>query len=368
MASIYNAALETLRAKKRGVMISIIHRKGSAPRKEGAHLFLETTGRIIGTIGGGGLEAEALKIAKRVSCGTGGHLQSFSLVEGDDPSDMVCGGNVTLLFEPVLPENLPIYEFVTRRMENHEPSCIVTGLERGGATSLSARIGTKGVVAPDDFLPFFPEIPVEFEERLVGWARLHLKEGRRPLRVLDNTLAGIDTRPRPCDLFVFEMIRFFPRLIIFGGGHLAQALARIAAICGFSVEVVDDREDFANEALFPDAQKVLCLPEFAEIPLFIPFDSRTFVVIATRGHRYDEEVLHQVLSRQVPYIGMVGSRSKNRIVFERLQKRGVSAAELDQVHAPIGLSIHSDTPEEIAVSIMAEIIKIKAEQPLGKLS
>jgi len=367
MRSIYNSVLETLHAKKRGVMISIIHRKGSVPRKNGAHLFFETSGRTAGTIGGGGLEAEALKIAKRISRGSSGHLQSFSLVEGDDPSDMVCGGNVTLFFEPVFPKDLPFYEFIARRLENQEASCLVTGLERESA-SQSIHISTKGIVTPNNFLPFSPEIPDFLENRLVEWARLHLEKGKGPLHILDNTLAGIDTRVHPCDLFVFEMIRFFPRLIVFGGGHLSQALVRIAAICGFSVEVIDDREDFADKSLFPDAQKVLCLPEFRGIPSFIMFNSRTFVVIATRGHRYDEEVLRQVLPRQVSYIGMVGSRSKNRIVFDRLQKQGVTPAELERVHAPIGLPIYSDTPEEIAVSIMAEIIKIKAEQPSEKSS
>jgi len=361
MESIYDQILQTLKKRQHGTLASIIHRKGSVPRREGAHLFLTGKNEVIGTIGGGGLEAEVIKIAREVCIPNEGHLQSFTLVEGDDPSDMVCGGNITVLVEPVFPGDEAIYDFITSSTGNHTSCCLIRLLRHRKPNSQAVELGPKGAVKADGTHLFSIPVDEELRKQLVTWAQIILKETNQKIRILAPDSIGI-TRPEKWEMFVFEALQVLPRLVIFGGGHLSQALSKMATLCNFQVEVIDDRDEFANKARFPGAHRVLCLPNYSNISDLITFDSHTFVVIATRGHRFDETVLAQVILHELPYIGMVGSKQKNDIVFERLRERGVSRSRVKRVHAPIGLPIHSETPEEIAVSILAEIIQVRGEK------
>lgn len=361
MESIYDQILQTLKKRQHGTLASIIHRKGSVPRREGAHLFLTGKNEVIGTIGGGGLEAEVIKIAREVCIPNEGHLQSFTLVEGDDPSDMVCGGNVTVLVEPVFPGDEAIYDFITSSTGNHTSCCLIRLLRHSEPNSQAVELGPKGAVKADGTHLFSIPVDEELRKRLVAWAQVTLEETGQTIRILGPDSLGL-TYPERWEMFVFEALQVFPRLVIFGGGYLSQALCKMAALCNFQVEVIDDRDEFANKARFPGAVRALCLPNYAHITDLISLDSHTFVVIATRGHRFDETVLAQVIPRDLAYIGMVGSKQKNAIVFERLRERGISLSRIKRVHAPIGLPIHSETPEEIAVSILAEIIQARGEK------
>jgi len=156
-----------------------------------------------------------------------------------------------------------------------------------------------------------------------------------------------------------------PVLYIFGAGHISQHLARMAALVQFQVVVIDDREKFANRDRFPTADQIL-VRGFDGIAEDIPFDEDSYIVIVTRGHLHDYTVLRAVLGSPACYIGMIGSRHKRDIIYRQLQDEGVTQEQLDAVHAPIGLDINADTPEEIAVSITAELIKIRGRgRPAG---
>jgi xanthine dehydrogenase accessory factor len=148
------------------------------------------------------------------------------------------------------------------------------------------------------------------------------------------------------------------RLIVLGGGHIAKPLVGFGSKCGFSVTVVDDRPSFANGRRFPDAEKVLCESFDRCFPLLNINDS-AFVVIVTRGHRHDLDCLRQVLNFKTAYTGMIGSRRRVRAAMELLLAEGYEKEKLDAVRAPIGLDIGALTPEEIAVSILAEVIAYK---------
>lgn len=153
-----------------------------------------------------------------------------------------------------------------------------------------------------------------------------------------------------------EVIKPKLELIVIGAGHVGQAVGLIAAIMGYDVVVVDDREEFASRARFPNPRIRLLACDYATAAQKLNISSGTAVVIVTRGHQYDELCLKSVISSNAAYIGMIGSRKRVLSVFQKLTTEGVSERDLERVHAPIGLRIGARSPQEIAVSILAEII------------
>ena len=157
------------------------------------------------------------------------------------------------------------------------------------------------------------------------------------------------------DVFI-EPIVSEPTLFIFGAGHISLSICKIAKMVGFRVVVIDDRAEFANRERFPEADQ-LCNENFSEVFSKLKVNRLSYIVIVTRGHKFDKKVLEWAIQSKACYLGMIGSKKKNDTIFAKLQSKGVSKKLLETVHAPIGLDINAETPEEIAVSIMAEIIK-----------
>jgi xanthine dehydrogenase accessory factor len=149
-----------------------------------------------------------------------------------------------------------------------------------------------------------------------------------------------------------------PQLVVFGGGHIAKHLAEFGAKAGFLVTVIDDREKFANHERFPEANRVIC-DSFDKWFEHIHLNKSVFAAIITRGHLLDMDTLKQVLKYDPAYVGMVGSARKVKMVKEHLISEGYDQEKIKNVHAPIGLEIGAETPEEIAISIMAEAISYK---------
>jgi len=149
-----------------------------------------------------------------------------------------------------------------------------------------------------------------------------------------------------------------PRLLIVGAGHIAQPLANISSVLGFETMVVDERADFANRDRFPTANEVLARPIEAFLEDFA-IDDRTFVVLVTRAHRFDEAALRLLLGSSAPYIGMIGSRRRVHVVYKTLLDEGFRSEQFERVFAPIGLDIGAQTPAEIALAISAELINVR---------
>ena len=147
-------------------------------------------------------------------------------------------------------------------------------------------------------------------------------------------------------------------LLIVGGGHVGKALSLIGDMCGFSVVVVDDRPEYANEERFPEAERVI-RGRFDEVLRDCAIDANTYVICVTRGHKHDETSLRQVVGRGAAYVGMIGSRRRVSAVLQHLVEEGADRDAVAAVHTPIGLDIGAETPEEIAVSIMAEVIQAR---------
>lgn len=182
---------------------------------------------------------------------------------------------------------------------------------------------------------------------------LRLKEERSKL----VTLQLPEERAR-VDVF-FDVMASAPKLFVVGAGHIAVPLVKIAKLLGFHVTVIDDRLLFANRERFPDADSVL-VGDMAEKLKGLPIGSSTYIVLITRGHKYDEPCLREIIHRAARYIGMIGSKRRVKACFQRFRDEEKIAAEvIERVHAPIGLDINAETPEEIALAIMAEIVKVR---------
>jgi xanthine dehydrogenase accessory factor len=158
---------------------------------------------------------------------------------------------------------------------------------------------------------------------------------------------------------LFEISRPPLELIICGGGHVGQAVARAARLLDFIVTVIDDRADFASREKFPDPEIRLIAGDFTEALRSLKIVPVTHIVIVTRGHKHDEMCLREVIDQPARYIGMIGSRRRTTTIREHLRREGVAAESLRRIHAPIGLDIGAQTPEEIALSILAEIVLVR---------
>lgn len=175
---------------------------------------------------------------------------------------------------------------------------------------------------------------------------------------LSDSEAGLDGAVCGGSMAVYiEVIGRGRELVVFGAGHVGKAIARLGDMVGFGVTVWDEREEFVNDRNIPWGRKICCpLGEyFDNAP---DFHDGTSVVIVTRGHSLDGEVVKLIEGRPAAYMGMIGSRKKIRIIRERLGKEGVPMAHLDRIYQPVGLPIKAETPEEIAVSVIAEIISV----------
>lgn len=229
-------------------------------------------------------------------------------------------------------------------------------LERGETVALVTvvrspepeQVGARAVVRPGQ--PPLGTLGLgEREADVLAAAEATLAEGRpRLLRYPEWGLeVFVDVQARP------------PELIIVGAGHIAVPLCEIGALCGFRVTVIDDRPQYAHPGRFPKATRVIAA-DIRRTVRELPMDANTYVVLVTRGHSLDVECLLEILDRPLAYIGMIGSRRRVSAVFSLLEReQGIPRAKLERVYAPIGLPIGAETPAEIAVAIMAEIINVR---------
>jgi len=249
-----------------------------------------------------------------------------------------------------------IYQELARIRTEGEEAALVTVISASGSTPREE--GAKMLVRVDgSILGSIGGGSVE--KRVIKEAITVIRRGR-PQR-LEYRLKEGEEVGMICggDVEVFiEPILSVPTLYIFGGGHIALYLAKMGKLAGFKIGVIDDRDEFASPQRFPEAELTM-VEDFAKAFQNLKIDKSSYIVIVTHGHMGDEVVLEGALATGAKYIGMIGSKTKNRVIFSHLLAKGIPQEQLDRVHAPIGLEIYSQTPEEIAVSILAEVIKVR---------
>jgi xanthine dehydrogenase accessory factor len=251
-----------------------------------------------------------------------------------------------------------IYQEIVRVKAEGEEAALVTVVSATGSTPREE--GAKMLVKPDASI-LGTIGGGSLEARVIEEAVKVIKQGKPKRFHISLTAAEAGEVGMICggELEVFiEPILTPPTLYIFGGGHISLSLAKMGQLLGFKIAVIDDRAEFASPDRFPEAD-ILLAEDFTSSFPKLKIDKSSYIVIVTRGHQHDELVLEWAVGTQAKYIGMIGSKTKNKTIFSHLLAKGISKEQLDRVHAPIGLKINAQTPEEIAVSILAEVIKVR---------
>jgi xanthine dehydrogenase accessory factor len=259
--------------------------------------------------------------------------------------------------EEKVEENEAVYEAVLEAIRENQPACLLTVIEARGSTP--REVGAKMLLRADGSTAGTIG-GGSLEASAIADARAALNSGAS--QVTEYSLRGESERDLgvcggEAKVFI-EVLRLKPTLLIAGAGHVAQPLAQFGHLLGFRTVVVDDRSEYVGRARFPHADQLVVTP-FEDLLDKVTVTPHTFVVTVTRGHQFDTVVLRQLLSTPAAYIGMIGSPRKVRTVFEHLLGEGVPREKLAQVYAPIGLRTRGQTPAEIALSIMAEIVLVQ---------
>jgi len=348
----YDKLVEMYQNGRFAVLATIIKQAGPTPRGIGTKCLILDDGSFTGTIGGGILEAQTLEEAKKVF-ETGLPIRLEFSLKGVDvaDTDMLCGGDVDVFLEPI-PSKSDTHLLVFEKALNTS--------DQGGAGLLAMVIDQKQWEYGTT-----PRVFIEKNGRKTGsLGEMRGLEGvilKDMDRILGTRMPCIlslqDPAGNPVEVFV-EPVVSDAVLYVFGAGHVSRQIVPLASHVGFQVVVIDDRADFADTHHFPEARGVYQLP-FEDVMERFEIHDLSYLVIVTRGHMHDKNVLAQALKTKAGYIGMIGSSRKRNIIYEQLLEEGFTRKDLLRVHSPIGLDIGAETPEEIAVSIVAEMIKVR---------
>ena len=290
------------------MLLVVVDSTGSSPGRKGFKLAVSNDGSMEGSIGGGMLEYDLVELAKTQF---GKNSAVFSLVrehakESENTSGMICSGSQQVAFYPIYKSDLSVVEKI-----------------------ISAQKGS--VIFSQKGIFYDPEI--ENQDRVISEKEWVFHDG----------------------------IGFNQRLFIFGAGHVSLAVSKIAKDIGFQVNLFDDRSPELKtykENLYADNKRII---DYHNVSKYVPDVSNIYILIMTYAHKSDSNVLEKLLTRNVRYLGMMGSTNKVKSIFSELRSKGVSSEMLSKVDAPVGLPINSQTPEEIAVSIVAKLIQVKNE-------
>ncbi len=342
---------ELTRALEQGqdcVYCAVVETRGSTPQKAGASMLVFADGGQRGTLGGGCVEAEVKQQALRtlVEGGAAPAVLTFNLDDNYGWDDgLICGGRMTILADPLTASANG------RRHQAADYFCQFRSLIESGQGCTEAVVVTERS----------PQLRVGQRYLFDAGGAVAAQLAAEPVSAaVRDGLTPVRQRPRPALRDGIAYLPVWPRitLLIVGGGHVGQAVAKLAAEVDFDVWVLDDRAHYASRERFPHAQRLLVGDVGPTLERLAGTDitESTFCLIVTRGHGHDEEALYHLAGSGAGYVGMIGSKRKIKLIYEDLQARAVPAEALAKVHAPLGFAIGSQTVPEIAVSIVAELI------------
>ena len=348
MQEVFSEAVELLGKGDPLVVATVVRTKGSTPQKPGAKLLVRQDGSGVGTLGGGCVEGDIWYAAQQL-LKRGGEVEyrEYALNEDLAAEDgLVCGGTMYFLIDPVYrpEEYLPYAREVDSAYKGGAPVAIASLIKvaEGSDTPIGAKLFVHENGATEGSLG-----SVELDREAVKKAYGLMVHGRNEFV----------TSEHGAEYFV-EAYTTPPQLVVCGGGHVSKAIAPVAKSLGFRLFVTDDRAEFVSEERFPEADELVQgIPEEA-LPK-LPINANTFIVIATRGHRFDNVALEAAVRTPAKYVGLLGSLRKTILIYEDLLRSGVPIERVKEVRSPVGLDMRARTPEEIAVSIMGEILMFR---------
>lgn len=351
MRDIWKAAVDECQSGNDFVLATILTVEGSSPRHVGTRFLIRKDGAIEGTIGGGQLEASVQAFASRALGEGKSHRASFAFTgESAQSSQMICGGRVQVLVEYVQasdPEARKVFSRLLDMTTSRRNGYLLTHVDMavGGE-----RPGTVQHLVLDDQ-----------DNRTGGFHRDEDAVKSMPPARLMKPAQLMDVPGLEHPVFL-ELIRPHGTVYVFGAGHVGVCVAHLASYVDFRVVVIDDRAEFADPERMPDADQVITVESFDDFFATDDLDEDSYVVIVTRGHAHDRAVLGRTLRTPAGYVGMIGSRRKTSLIYQALLAEGLSKTDLERVHSPIGISIGGETPQEIGVSIVSEMIQVRSRK------
>ncbi len=348
MKEVFEEATNQLNEKHPLVIATVVRTKGSTPQKPGAKLLVRNDGSGVGTLGGGCVEGDIWYAAKQLMKNRGSaETIGYELNEEIAAQDgLVCGGTMFFLVDPIYEKGQEalFLDEINSAYLGGEPVALASLVKT--TPDIDSKLGGKLLIRSDGSV-----------EGTLGADNLNSEAIKYGIELMAYGNSKYVRSETGAEYFV-EGYTTPPQIILCGGGHVSRAIYTFAVNLGFNLTVIDDREEFANKTRFPLANVVVA-ESSAEGFRSIEINKNTFIVIATRGHRYDHVSLEAALNTSASYIGLLGSKRKTILIYEELLSKGVSIDRIKDVRAPIGLDINARTPEEIAISIMAEILMIR---------
>jgi xanthine dehydrogenase accessory factor len=345
---VFHEAVNVLGKGEQAVLATVVRTKGSTPQKPGAKLLIRSDGTGVGTLGGGCVEGDIWFAAKELMARGGPAQHRDYLLNEELAADdgLVCGGTMYFLIDPVYrpEEYLPYAEEIDRAYDGGPAVALASLIKPAGGSDVPT--GAKLFIREDGTAHGSLGSSEADREAAEKAGKLMALGGNEYVVSADGAEYFIEAYTTP------------PQLVLCGGGHVSKAIAPLAKNLGFRVFVTDDREEFANNERFPEADIIVALKPEDALPR-LPVNPNTFIIIATRGHRYDNVALQAASNTSARYVGLLGSKRKTVLIYEDLLRSDVSMQRVKEIRSPIGLDIHARTPEEIAVSIMAEVLMFR---------
>ncbi len=377
MKNIYDHLLKEIEIKQPLALGTIIETSGSSPQVPGASAIFSPGGLVAGTLGGGILEAHAEAEAIRALQDQISRLLPYSLNgEATSEEEAICGGEVTILIDAHLQDSLGAFREMKNSLDDRQPGVLIAFIHFSTKKNIRSSIGKSvlpsaltserssaiknvtlyrkwlkksdifGEEAEKKRFPHREEIKDAFKERAPRLHKIRTETAKDPLEE---------------NLLFLEPLFPLSHLVIAGAGHVGKAVAHQGKLLDFEVTVIDDRVEFANTENIPDADHVI-VGDIDIILRKIPKTPDTYVVIVTRGHSHDADALKECITSDAGYIGMIGSARKIALMRQKFLDEGwASAEQFDRVFSPIGLEIQSNTVEEIAVSIAAQLVLVRGQ-------
>jgi len=346
LQEVFRTASKLLEEGRSFVYAAIVSKTGSAPSGVGARMII-TQEEITGTIGGGGVEADVIDFARRITFADKRPTIKYYNLNSEEAavSEFICGGETEVLIAYIDAnegENAEIFARAEDAVLHQKKAWFVYSIKADGESlqcSIVLNVEDEGIFG-------------SFEEG----SNVKREMLANPVRIAIQEEADREKGHR----YIVDSLETAGHIYLFGGGHVSLEVARLAVGLDFKVTVVDDRAEFANEERFPGCE-CMVIGSFDSMP-DLPVNSNTYILIITRGHAGDKSVLRWALDKKPAYLGMIGSKSKRDRIYDMLVCEGAERAKLESVHCPIGIKIGAKTPQEIAVSIVAELI---SERRLG---
>jgi xanthine dehydrogenase accessory factor len=343
MLEIFREVDQILSRDEPFALATVVRTKGSTPQKPGSKLLVRKDGTFTGTLGGGCVEADAFTAAKlAMEEKAAPEVHDFTLSDELARQDgLVCGGSMEILIDR--PEEDPLFNQYTTDINNAyrggQPVALAVLTDPGNT---AATVGSKLLIREDGSTL-----------GTLGGPTLDLSALDTAREMMDFGRSGFIAGPDKSEMFIEAFTRP-PTIVIAGAGHIALSIYRLARFLNYQVVIVDDRPEFANRDRFPEAHDIVP-KDFAEGIRELNITPNTFIIVATRGHKWDDIALLEAARTPARYVGLLGSKRKAILIYQRLYEEGIPHDRIQEIRSPVGLNFGGRSIEEIALSIVAEI-------------